>query len=64
MRRGRPAGEAPLPLSVGVHIGLDGPYGLIHTAGNDVAGFVDDQLQGTLVTHQDRVAALGGRGRL
>lgn len=47
-----------IPLSVGVHIGLDGPFILIHTAENDVAGFVDDQLQGRLVTHQGRVAAL------
>lgn len=47
-----------IPLSAGIHIGLDGPFILMHTAENDVVGFVDDQLEGRLVTHQDKVAAL------
>jgi hypothetical protein len=47
-----------IPLSAGIHIGLDGSFILLHTAENDVVGFVDDQLQGRLVTHQTRVATL------
>ncbi|MEO3928243.1 Scr1 family TA system antitoxin-like transcriptional regulator [Micromonosporaceae bacterium B7E4] len=47
-----------VPVSAGLYIGLSGPFMLATLGDGRVVGYLDDQLQGRLVTDTDKVVAL------
>ncbi|MFY1687462.1 helix-turn-helix domain-containing protein [Plantactinospora sp. WMMB782] len=47
-----------IPVSAGLYVGLSGPFMLATLGDGRVVGYVDDQLQGRLVTETDKVVAL------